>query len=130
MTSNIGFNNNGIGFNNKNKISNELKETFSIPFINRIDNVLTFDHLTYDNIKKIVEEQIKKLKNKYKKKDIKLKINNTVIDEIIDKSNYKEYGARKISKIIKNDLEMLIINYILDNEYNINIKTIKKQILN
>ena len=130
MTSNIGFNNNSIGFNNKNKVSNELKESLSIPFINRIDNVLTFDYLTHDNIKQIVEEEIKKLKNKYKKKDIKLKINNTVIEEIIEKSNYKEYGARKVSKIIKNDLEMLIINFILDNKDNIKIKTIKKEVLN
>ncbi len=130
MTSNVGFNNNSIGFNNKNKVSNELKETLSIPFINRIDNVLTFDYLTYDNIKQIVNNKIKKLKNKYKKKDIKLKINNTVIEEIIEKSNYKEYGARKIDKIIKNDLEMIIINSILDNKENINIKTIKKEVLN
>lgn len=130
MTSNVGFNNNSIGFNNKNKVSNELKETLSIPFINRIDNVLTFEYLTHDNIKQIVEDQIKKLKNKYKKKDIKLKINNTVIEEIIEKSNYKEYGARKIDKIIKNDLEMIIINSILENKDNINIKTIKKEVLN
>lgn len=130
MTSNIGFNNNSIGFNNKNKVSNELKETLSIPFINRIDNVLTFEYLTHDNIKQIVEDQIKKLKNKYKKKDIKLKINNTVIEEIIEKSNYKEYGARKVNKIIKNDLEMIIINSILDNKESINIKTIKKEVLN
>ena len=130
MTSNIGFNNNSIGFNNKNKVSNELKETLSIPFINRIDNVLTFEYLTHDNIKQIVEGQIKKLKNKYKKKDIKLKINNTVIEEIIEKSNYKEYGARKVNKIIKNDLEMIIINSILENKDNINIKTIKKEVLN
>jgi len=130
MTSNIGFNNNSIGFNNKNKVSNELKETLSIPFINRIDNLLTFDYLTYDNIKQILNNKIKKLKNKYKKKDIKLKINNTVIEEIIEKSNYKEYGARKIDKIIKNDLEMIIINSILENKDNINIKTIKKEVLN
>lgn len=128
MTSNIGFNNNSIGFNNKNKVSNELKETLSIPFINRIDNVLTFEYLTRDNIKQIVEDQIKKLKNKYKKKDIKLKINNAVIEEIIEKSNYKEYGARKVNKIIKNDLEMIIINSILDNKDNINIKTIQKEV--
>ena len=130
MTSNIGFNNNSIGFNNKNKVNNELKETFSIPFINRIDNVLTFDYLSHDNIKDIVNREIKKLKNKYNKKDITVKINNSVIEEIIEKSNYKEYGARKIDKIIKNDLEMIIINSILDNKDNINIKTIKKEVLN
>jgi len=130
MTSNIGFNNNSIGFNNKNKVNNELKEVFSIPLINRIDNILTFDYLTYNNIKDIVNNQIKKLKNKYKKKDIIVKINNSVIEEIIEESNYKEFGARKIDKIIKNKIETIIINNILDNKNIVNIKTIKKEVLN
>ena len=77
MTSNVGFNNNSIGFNNKNKVNNELKESFSIPFINRIDNILTFEYLTHDNIKDIINNKIKKLKNKYKKKGINVKINNS-----------------------------------------------------
>lgn len=129
MTSNIGFNNNSIGFNNKNKVNNELKEVFSIPFINRIDNLLTFDYLTYDNIKEIVNNDIKKLKNKYSKKNISLKINSKVIEEIIEESNYKEFGARRIDKIIKNSLENIIINNILDDKQNINIKSIKKEAL-
>ena len=126
MTSNIGFNNNSIGFNNKSKVNNELKEVFSIPLINRIDNILSFDYLTHDNIKEIVNKELKKLKDKYKKKNIKLKISSSVIEEIIDKSNYKEFGARKINKIIKNYLEDIIINDILDNKENINIKSINK----
>ena len=126
MTSNIGFNNNSIGFNNKSKTNNELKEVFNIPFINRIDNILTFDYLNYNNIKEIVNKELKKIKDKYKKKNIKLKICSGVIEEIIDKSNYKEFGARKINKIIKNDLENIIVNDILDNKENINIKSINK----
>lgn len=130
MTSNIGFNSNGIGFNNKSKVNNELKEVFSIPFINRIDNILTFDYLNYDDIKNIVNNELKKIKNKYKKKDVIVKINSDVIEEIIEYSNYKEFGARKIDKIIKNDLEMIIINAILDNKKTVNIKTIKKEVVN
>ena len=124
FTSNIGFNTNSIGFNNKNKINNELKENFSIPFLNRIDNVLTFDYLTYDNIKNIIDSRIIKLKDKYKKKNIKVNISKEVIEEIINESNYKEFGARKIDKIIKNKVENIIINEILDNKDNIHIKSI------
>ena len=68
MTSNVGFTNNSIGFNNRNKVNNELKEVFNIPFINRIDNILNFDYLTYDNIKDIVSSELKNLKQKYKVK--------------------------------------------------------------
>ncbi len=130
MTSNVGYDVRSIGFNNKSKVNSELKDNFSIPFINRIDNILKFDYLTYDNVKEIVSNKIKKLKDKYKSKNVILKVSNNVLEEIIDRSNYNEFGARKIDKIIKNNLEMIIINEILDGKTNINIKTIKKEVLN
>ena len=65
------------------------------------------------------------LKNKYKKKGISIKINNTLIEDIISKSEYESYGARKIHKIIKDDVENVIIDGILNDQKDINIKTIK-----
>ena len=125
MTSNIGFTKNMIGYNNKN--NGHLNEYFDIPFINRIDNIIKFNSLNYDNIKTIVKNKIKELIKKYKKKSIKIRISNNIIDEIIDLSNYNIYGARKIDKIIKNELESLIINGIIDNQNNIYLKKIKKE---
>ena len=127
MTSNIGFNKNNIGFNNKKIVNIDLKDSFSIPFINRIDNILEFNYLNYDDIKEIVKIKLDLLKNKYIKKGISIKITNSAIEEIIDTSNYREFGARKIDKIIKNDIESIIINEILDNKKEINIKKIKKE---
>lgn len=129
MTSNVGYDTKNIGFNN-NKYNSNLKDTFSIPFINRIDNIFNFDYLNIDDIKIIIEKKLKRLKNKYNKKNIKIKISNDVINNIIELSNYKEYGARKIDKIIKNDIESIIINDILDDKKNIYIKNINKEIIN
>lgn len=130
MTSNIGFNNKSIGFNSNNKVNNELKDIFSIPFINRIDNIFTFEYLEITDMKKIINNSIKKLKDKYKKKDIIVRINNNVIEEIIEQSDYRDFGARKVDKIIKNKLEMIVINSILDNKKIVNIRTIKDKVLN
>ena len=127
MTSNIGFNSNSIGFNKDNKVNTNLKECFSIPFIKIKDNIIEFNYLNYDNIKEIVKIRLNKLKNKYIKKGINIKINNDVVEEIINMSNYKEFGARKIDKIIKNELESIIINEILNNKKIINIKKLKKE---
>ena len=127
MTSNIGFNKSSIGFNQNGKANVDLKEYFSIPFINRIDNILEFNYLSYDHIKEIVKIKLNKLKNKYNKKGITIKITNSITQEIINKSNYREFGARRIDKIIKNDLETIIINEIIDNKKVINIKKIKKE---
>lgn len=119
MTTNVGFEKNSIGFNTIN--NNELKETFSIPFINRIDSIITFNHLNREQIEELIINKINKLKNKY---HIKFKINKKVYEEIIDLSNYHEFGARKIDKIIKNKIENKIIDAIINNINNIDIKTI------
>lgn len=130
MTSNIGFDEIHVGFNSKNDntVNSKLKEYFNISFINRIDNIIIFNELTEKNIKDLVHKKLNVLKNKYK--NINIKINNRVINEIIDKSNYKEFGARKIDKIIKNDIENIIIDNLVNDNYNINIKTIKEIIKN
>lgn len=121
MTSNVGYTSSKIGFNSS-KSNSELKETFSIPFINRIDSIFNFDYLNYNDIKLIVKDKLKNIRDKYKSKNIKVKISNTVVDNIIELSNYKDFGARKIDKIIKNKIESQIINDILEDKQNIVIK--------
>ena len=127
MTSNIGYNNKSIGFNDSNKNHINLKEIFSVFFINRIDNIFNFNFLTIEDIEKIIKCKLDKIKSKYKDKGIILKISPRVIHSIAEISNYKEYGARRIEKIIKNNMEPLIINEILDNKKIVNIKNIEKE---
>lgn len=122
MTSNIGFNDINIGFNkNESKVITKLKENFSIPFINRIDNILIFDELTQDNILSLIEQKIFKIKRKYLK-NIDLKIDKKVYDEILKECNYKEFGARKIDKIIKDKIETQIIDKIINQNTKIHIE--------
>ena len=126
MTSNIGFEEKSIGFSkNENKITTKLKEHFSIPFINRIDNIIVFNELTKQDIEQLIENKIFNIKRKYLK-EITLQIDEKVINEIIEESNYKEYGARKIDKIIKDKIENQIIDKIIENEKTIDIKELSK----
>ncbi|MEG0826358.1 MAG: ATP-dependent Clp protease ATP-binding subunit [Bacilli bacterium] len=128
MTSNVGFNKESVGFSKTNQsIVNRLKETFSVPFLNRIDNIISFNLLSENNILNIIEEKLNLIKQKYLKKSIKLKISSNIKNEICLLSNYQEFGARKINKIIKDNLESIIIENILDNKKIINIKTIKQE---
>ena len=124
MTSNVGFEKNTIGFNNK--VSNQLKETFSIPFINRIDNIIVFNRLNENNIYELITKKLNKIKHKYK--NIKIKIGKNIYNEIIKLSDYLEFGARKIDKIIKNKIESEIIDSLINGKDCINIKTINDKI--
>ena len=124
MTTNVGYENNSVGFNieHENQILSSLKSEFKVAFINRIDGIIDFNKLTEENIKKIIKNELLKLKNKYSK--YKINISNNVIKEVISLSNYEEFGARKINKIIVSNIENIIIDNIIDNKKEINIDTI------
>lgn len=122
MTSNIGFDEINVGFNKNNDDLTKLKEYFSIPFINRIDNIISFNRLSEDDIRKIIDLKIKQIIKKYK--NIKVKIDENVINDIVKLSNYYEFGARKIDKIVKDQLENIIIDKIIDNKKSVFIKTL------
>ena len=125
MTSNIGFDEINVGFNKNINSATKLKEYFSIPFINRIDNIISFNNLEEEDIKKLAKNKIDKLILKYHKK-IKIRVDDNIIEEIVRLSNYKEFGARKIDKIIKNKLESMIVDKIIANRKSVNIKTIEE----
>ena len=128
MTSNIGFMDNNIGFShNINKIVEEkLKENFSVPLINRIDTIVSFNRLTEENIIKIINNNIRRLKEKYKAKNINVIIGKNVISQILQMCNYKEFGARKIKKIIKEKLENQIIERVLNKGNRVVISTVNE----
>ena len=126
MTSNIGFNDIKVGFNQNNNTTSKLKDEFSLPFINRVDNIISFNYLNKEDITKIINLKIKKLIKKYKNKNINVKVNKKVIDELINTSSYQDFGARKLDKLIKDKLESIIIDNILAKKYNINIISLEK----
>lgn len=123
MTSNIGFLNSSVGFSNNVSENSKLNDSFSIPFINRVDNVIEFKYLTKDSIVKIIDMKIKKLMDKYKKQ-IDVKIGESVLSDIVSTCDYKVYGARKIEKIIKDRIENQIIDSIIDEKNEIFIDSI------
>ena len=123
MTSNIGFEETKLGFNNESKqnIKNSLKQKFPISLINRIDNIITFNSLTEKDINTIIKKKLKQLTKKYPG----LNYNNNIIKEITELSEYKEFGARRVDKIIESKLENIIIDKILNNE-SLEITSIKE----
>ena len=126
MTSNAGFHEINVGFNNEFRTS-RLNESFSVPFMNRVDKVIKFNDLNENDVKKIIKLELKNFKNKYKDK-IKIKISNEIIDEIISLTDYKIYGARKIKKVIKDKVENIVIDGIIEDKKEIMINSLKQSV--
>lgn len=114
MTSNLGFEETKLGFNqDKNStIKSSLLQKFPPSLINRVDNIIVFNNLTEKDITTIIKNKLKKLEDKYPT----LTYSNQLIKDIINESEYQEYGARRIDKIIDSRLENTIIDKILKEE--------------
>lgn len=122
MTSNIGFEEKTLGFTNTQNplITSKLKEKFPPSLINRIDTTVIFNRLTKDDITKIINNKLQKLTQKYPD----FTYTKSLVQDIINKSNYQEFGARKLDKIIEYKLENIIIDKIINHDsLNINSLT-------
>ncbi len=127
MTSNAGFDTINVGFNKNNQLNTKLNDSFSIPFMNRVDNIIEFNRLKEEDIEKIINNKIKELKNKYQDK-IDIKVSSKVLKELINLTDYEEYGARKVSKVVKDKLENIVIEALLDDKKSIYIKDIMQTV--
>lgn len=129
MTSNIGFHDINIGFQktNQDTVITKLKESFSIPFINRLDHIVVFHPLEENNIRTLLERQLTNLKEKYEKKNVMVTFESNLINSLLPLTNYEQFGARKIKKIIKDQIENQIIDQILNDVKEIIIKEVKEE---
>jgi ATP-dependent Clp protease ATP-binding subunit ClpC len=140
MTSNLGVKKlqdfgTGIGFGSskysndekkKDVLMKELKNFFSPEFLNRIDDVITFNSLKGDDINKIAEIEIKKLMVRLNEMNYKISYDQTLVD-FISKVGYDElYGARPLKRAIQDKVEDLLSEEVLKGtiEENKNYKVI------
>lgn len=126
MTSNSQNSGKKVGFLKDGESDNNyIKEKLGLEIINRIDNIIAFNQLTEKDIHTIIQNKLEKLKEKFIKNNINIKLSKRCIDEIILASEYKIYGARRIDKILKDKVDNIIIDKIIEGCTDINIQTIK-----
>lgn len=128
MTSNVGFEDIHVGFQTPKEdlILSKLKEHFSIPFINRIDEIIVFNRLLKKDIVLLTQNKLETLQKRYQKKGYTITFDPLLIEEIVEKSDFSEYGARRLDKIIKENIEAEIIERALENQNVIHIEQINK----
>lgn len=131
LTSNVGvkeLSNFGtsMGFESSNSIINEqkkaesilnkaIKKQFSPEFLNRIDDVIVFNELTQDDILKIVNLEMDKVKQRIEDMGYKIKVSKPALEFLADKGYHKEYGARPLTRAIQKYVEDGIAEEIISN---------------
>ena len=124
MTSNIGCEKKQLGFNNNKNKNTDINKILGISFVNRINKIIFFNQMDEEIVLKIIRNKINNLRKKYKDKNINLTISRNIEQEIKDLCEYETYGARKIDKVIYNNLENIIIDNIYNGNKDIKISSI------
>ena len=106
----------------KKDVMQELKKQFRPEFINRIDEIIVFHKLSKDEMKQIVDIMLKQVTKRMELQNIKLEIEDSVKDKIIEKGIDINYGARPLKRTIQNLIEDKIAEAILDGKVKANKK--------
>ena len=122
MTSNAGsnLNTNSIGFGKQSvdngKINSALKELFRPEFLNRVDEIVTFDSLTSDELIQIIDLLLKHTDEALANKDIKLSVTASAKKYVLEKGTDLKYGARPLRRAIQKYIEDEIAEMLLRSE--------------
>jgi ATP-dependent Clp protease ATP-binding subunit ClpC len=132
MTSNIGIKQaidfgTGIGFSTKamkqkedehtrSIISKALKNTFNPEFLNRLDDIITFNSLDKKSLKQIVKIELEDLKSRLLEKDYTFTFGPSILTHIVETGYDEKFGARPLQRTIQTEIEDFISEQILKGE--------------
>jgi len=100
----------------RKRISEAMKNNFKPEFINRVDDTIIFHRLGMDEIKKIVEIQIKSLKEILSKKKLTLEITEKAEELLATEGFDPAYGARPLKRVIQNEVQNVLAMKLLNGE--------------
>ncbi len=128
MTSNLGtqeFQRQAIGFSRQEKgeqqrlkstIETALKQTFRPEFLNRIDDIIIFQPLTQEHLKKIVDLLILEVEKRLADRNIKLELDGEAKSWLLKEGFEPAFGARPLRRAIQRYVENPLSSRILQGE--------------
>ncbi|MFA6314881.1 MAG: AAA family ATPase [Candidatus Paceibacterota bacterium] len=100
----------------KNKINNTLKDYFRPEFLNRLDDIIIFDILSEEAIRKIVDIQVTQVTKRLSDKQIELSLMPAVYEYLSKQGYNPQYGARPLKRLIQNMILNPVANMLIGQE--------------
>ena len=116
MTSNIASEYVLDGKIDEEQINKELKLHFRPEFLNRIDEIITFNALDKKTIYEILDKLIENLNDRVKNSHIKIELSKKAKDYLVDKGFNFNYGARPLKRVVSKSLETLLAKSMIEGK--------------
>ena len=124
----IGFDPNGNGHQSmdnearasydemRTKVLGEVRKTFRPEFINRLDEILVFRPLEREHIRQIVDLKLAELSDKLDDQGVDIEVTDAAKDLLAERGHDPVYGARPLTRVIRDELENELANRLIDEE--------------
>jgi ATP-dependent Clp protease ATP-binding subunit ClpC len=101
----------------RDKLLDRLKRTFRPEFLNRVDKVIVFHALTKEDIGKIVDLELDKVRKRLAESDLQMWVTEDAKALLAKKGYSEEYGARPLRRVIQNQVEDTLSDAILAGRF-------------
>ncbi|MDP9292896.1 MAG: AAA family ATPase, partial [Actinomycetota bacterium] len=100
----------------KERVTGELKKVFRPEFLNRIDDIIVFHKLQKDEIKRIVELLLRRIRKSLADRDLQLELTDEAEDFLVEKGWDPSMGARPLRRAIQRYIEDPLADFVLRSE--------------
>ncbi len=101
----------------KDTVMEEMKKSFRPEFLNRIDDIIVFAHLSKEEIRQIVDLMLKDLFKRLDERKLQIEVCDDVKDYLAKEGYNEAYGARPLRRVIQKKIEDVLAEEILTGKY-------------
>ena len=110
----------------KDTVMEEMKKSFRPEFLNRIDDIIVFAHLSQEEIRQIVDLMLKDLFKRLDERQLNIEVGDDVKDYLAKEGYNEAYGARPLRRVIQKKIEDVLAEEILTGKYQANDTLVMK----
>ena len=101
----------------KDRVGDEIEKVFRPEFLNRVDDVIVFRHLTTEDLKDVIDLELSKVRERLMDRGFCLTLTDDSKAFIIKKGSNLDYGARPLRRAIENYIEDPLSEELLKGEF-------------
>ncbi len=102
----------------KTRVQEQIEKVFRPEFLNRVDDIIVFRHLTDNDLKNVIEMELAKVRVRLQERGLTLVLTDEAKSFIVKKGSNTDFGARPLRRAIENFVEDPLAEELLKGEFN------------
>ncbi len=101
----------------KGRVNERIERVFRPEFLNRLDDVIVFHHLTVEDLKQVIDIELSKVRERLGERGLKLELTDEAKKFLIKKGSDTDFGARPLRRALENYIEDPVSEELLKGEF-------------